>query len=246
MINTASKKALSTSFNHVFRPINKDMILHFRPLDVKHLIHAVKLMTNSFLQSNPICLFLKPSENAVFSHYEEGAQRGIEDNMAIMCLDSSTNNIVGVLIACDDYNFMQKPLWNNIRDPNYKEWKDIGKTVREDESPLVPSKPYEIISTRGVAVDASYAKNGIAKELYRFAIKEHPIISKAEYVRSNFTNPIAQKISQELGYKIRNVVVFDEYKNSKGEQPFKGFDKFAEEKMGFKNFKHIEYSAYKV
>jgi len=244
MIN-ASTKALRTSFTHTFRPINKDMILSLLPLDRKLIIPAIKLLTNTFLQKEPTCHFFKPSENALFSLFEEAVHRSMDENMSIMCLDLGTKNLVGAWIGFDVYNFMQKPLWNNIRDPGLDEVIELLEAAEKDVS-LVPSKPYEIVSSFCMAVDLSYAKNGIAKELLRFAIKEHPIVLKAEYVTSTTTSPITQKITEELGFKIIKRVVFDEYKNSKGEQPLKSLDKFAEDNMGFKNFKHIEYSAYKV
>jgi len=245
MINTVSTKALRTSFTHTFRPINKDMIFCLLPLDRKLIIPATKLATNSFLQNEPTCHFCKPSESALLSLFEEVLHRSIDENLSIMCLDLGTKNLVGVCIGVDVYNYMQKPIGNNIRDPDLSEIFELYETVEKDVE-LVPSKPYEIVSIDCTAVDLSYAKNGIGKELLRFAIKEHPIISKAEYVTSLITSPITQKKAEKSGFKIIKRVMFDEYKNSKGEQPFQGLEKFAEDNMGFKNFKYIEYSAYKV
>lgn len=69
------------------------------------------------------------------------------------------------------------------------------------------------------SVDKTYRGQGIASEMYKVTI---PLLKGRGYklVKSTFTSPYTQKISQKMGFKELARAYFNQYKDSSGQLRF--------------------------
>jgi len=197
-------------------------------------------MTQRFFQMTPLRLHLQITFEQLYPLIEIRCFRSIEDKLAIVCKDTKTSKIVGVGIFFDQYRELNEPVdYSKVSRTGGQE-NEFQELMKYTKAGCIfkPSKPYEIISFGNIAVDTSYAKQKIAKELNNFVLRVHPIISQARLGIVVCTNPISEGWFKEIGWKIENLVELKNYKNSKGVNPFEGLRETAE-KIGFNDYERV-------
>jgi len=188
----------------------------------------------------PLRLHLKITFEQLYPYIEIRCFRSIEAKLAIVCKDTKTSKIVGAAFFVDQYRELNEPIDYSKASRTGGQENEYQEMIKYTKGRYIfrPSKPYEIISLANIAVDSSYAKQKIAKELLNFAFRVHPIISQARLGIVVTTNPIIERWMKEAGWKIENVVELKDYKNSKGVNPFEGLRETAE-KNGFNNCERV-------
>jgi len=210
------------------------------PLKTEDVPEAAKIMTEGYLQMNPLRLHLQITIEQLYPYIEIRCFRSIEDKLAIVCKDTKTSKIVGAAIFFDQYRELNEPVDYSKASSTGGQENEFQELMKYTKARYIfrPSKPYEIISFGNIAVDTNYAKQKIAKELNSFALRVHPIISQARLGIVVCTNPITEGWIKEAGWKIENVVELKDYKNSKGVNPFERLRETAD-KIGFNNYERV-------
>ena len=215
-------------FHHIINSSKlKGLNISIYPLKIDDFKEAIQLISNSLRTRDVLTYHLNIPAEEHMKYIELYCERSLQDGLAFVCKDdTSPYKIIAVDIAIDLYREHTDPIdfkSNLPEDTKVLNFEELFYNFRAPEK-MNPKKPYQIILNVFGIVDEDYINLGILSEMYKFLEEEHPIGSKAELILSEVTNGVSARNHLKSGYKTLGQIQLKYYSNSKGINPFEGYE----------------------
>lgn len=212
---------------------NKDpsVVFTLAPLTREFVNSSAELLTDIFLQDEPINLFFKPKREHFLHFCTEYAKKNCRENIGIVVLNSS-NELIGVCLNEDYYTIES----DNFLTPEILRYDGVREfcTLTEknfNQNPDVfslPSEPCSHVHLDLWGIHPTYQRHGIFKQLIDFVIKEHPLLKSTKKFTVEPTSDISAQGFLKNGFWVHKETPVEDFLiNEKGEKTMQGF----EEKM---------------
>ena len=207
------------------------VVFTLAPLTRELVISSAELLTDIFLQDEPINLFFKPKRENFLHFCTEFAKKNCRENIGIVVL-SSSNELIGACLNEDYYtvesdNFLTPEIlsYDGVREFCTLTQKNFDQNP--DVFPL-PAEPRSHVHLDLWGIHQKYQRHGIFKQLINFVIKEHPLLKNTKKFTVEPTSDISTQGFLKNGFRVHRETLLEDFLiNENGEKPMEGF----EEKM---------------
>ena len=239
-----STEDVKDSFCHKFS-LKTDASREFeiKPLQKEHLELVIDLTCKVFAEREPLGVFLGATAESWRPSIRGVAERSIEENMGVICVESKTGNIAVIVMCYDVYNEQLKPVYPASEDLPQQQIDEVLLKVEEGDF-IEVTKPFDAIELFTLVSIDGYQGLGLAKETVNWLIHSHPIVTKVKAVGSAVTNPATKAIMEKAGAKTVKTINLLEYKNDAGEAVFSGITEAIEKKLKIPDYKEVAYCVY--
>lgn len=170
-------------------------------------------------------------------------ERSAEENLGIICVDQDTGKIAVSLVSYDVYNAKHKPFSPERINGGLQKIFELLELNERDET-LNPQKFGDVIEILALACTKEYSGLGLSKSTVEWAMKNHPIISKAKALTASGTNPTTRILLEKIGWETQGTLDLLNYQDHNGEKTFASIKQELEKRNLFQNYQEIAYLRY--
>jgi hypothetical protein len=241
---TLKTEATFEPFSYKFASrVNPARRFEIRPYTAEDLEVVLDQLCTVFAEGEPLSLHLGITKEMWYSFCKPMAQRCVEENLGVACVDQETGKIAVSITSYDIYYSHAKPFFVGSEYEPIKHLVEL-LTVNEYDDTLQYKQFNDVVELFALTATKEYQGLGLAKDTMDWIVKCHPIMSKTKVITISATNPLTKIIMDKTGWETRRTICLPEYKNTKGETIFATIKEDFNRKKYFKDYTDIHYGVY--
>jgi len=149
--------------------------------------------------------------------------------LALIWKEENSGRVVACRIDVDGFKEMNNPvdLTHIKKSSKIYELDEICSQLNAYDK-VKPNKPYEVIFCCFGAVEPRFSQFQFVPKSLKYILADHPMASQVKFIMTDAFNGTIQRVLTNLHYETIDKVYLHSYKNSKGYNPFEGYEKTIE------------------